>query len=64
MNNRQVWMARDFGANQSLESAGILCVFQALQTKELRRKIRQPPQTIYSEVNKIKSPCAKTAQGR
>jgi len=33
-------MARDFGAEQSLKTEGILCVFQGLQTEGLRRKIR------------------------
>jgi len=50
MINRQEWLARDFGTNQSLKNAGILDVFQVFQTEELGRKIRQQPQTIYSAV--------------
>ncbi|MBQ7328802.1 MAG: hypothetical protein IJX01_02715, partial [Oscillospiraceae bacterium] len=34
-------VVRDFGADQVLETAGILCVFQGFQKEELRRKIRQ-----------------------
>jgi len=34
-------MARDFGPNESLKNAGILCVFQVLQTAQLGQKIRR-----------------------
>jgi len=45
---RQKQVANDFCAESSLEAADILCVFQGLQTKALRKKIRQLPQANYS----------------
>ena len=42
----QELMVRDFGTNQGLKSADILCVFQGFQTAELGQKIRQQPPTI------------------
>ncbi|MBS6492532.1 MAG: hypothetical protein KH614_08365, partial [Firmicutes bacterium] len=35
------------------ENAGILCVFQVFHTDGLTKKIRHPPQAIYSEVPQI-----------
>lgn len=43
---RQELMTRDFGTNQGLKSADILCVFQGFQTAELGQKIRQQPKVI------------------
>ena len=39
-------MVKDFVPNQSLETAGILCVLQGFQTEELVQKIHQLPQAI------------------
>ena len=47
---RQELMARDFGTDQGLKSADILCVFQRFQTAELGQKIRQQPPTIWSVI--------------
>ena len=47
-------MARDFGANQALETAGILCVFQGFQIAQLGQKDRHAPQAIYAEFPKTK----------
>ena len=39
-----------FLASRGMENAGILCVFQVFHTDGLTKKIRHPPQAIYSEV--------------
>jgi len=46
--NQQEQMARDFDPNESIQHAGILCVFQVLNTAQLGQKIRQLPQMIFS----------------
>ena len=43
---------RDFGTNQGLKSAGILYVFQALQTAELGQKIYWEKKAIHLAVTK------------
>ena len=43
---RQELMTRDFGTNQGLKSADILCVFQGFQAAELVQKSHQLPQVI------------------
>ena len=49
-------MARDFGADQSLKAADILCVFQGLQADELRQKICHRSQTICLAVAQKQKP--------
>ena len=49
-------MARDFGANRSLENGGILYVFPIFQTDKLGQEIRQLPQSIYSEIPYVNMP--------
>jgi hypothetical protein len=39
-------MARDFGTDQTMETLGILCVFQGFHCEELGQKIRQLPKSI------------------
>ena len=39
---------RDYFANRASENAGILCVFHAFRSEELREKTHRPP-PIYSE---------------
>ena len=49
-------MVGDFGAEQGLKAADILCVFQGLQADALCQKIRHRPQAFLRYVSKKKKP--------
>ena len=54
--------ARDFVSNQSLDSEGILCVFQGDQRKSWGKRSAAPPKSIFESDPKIKVPHCKPVQ--
>ena len=46
--------ARDFDTNQDVQVAGILCVFQDLDSAELRQKTRRSAGKMFLESDQIK----------